>query len=304
MAVRPRTIKLAVAPIAWSNSDLPELGGDTPLEVCLAESREAGYTGTETGVKYPLDAAVLGPLLRQFDLQLASGWFSGELIKGSIDEEKRRIEEQLTCFAALGAPVMIYAETTGTLQTDQATPVSRRPHLDAADFPDYGLQLTELAEHLRARGVPMAYHPHMGTVIESDADIDLLMANTGPAVGLLIDTGHVTYADGDVAGVTRRHAHRLNHIHCKDVRADVLARVKAADTSFLDAVVEGVFTVPGDGCIDYAPFARVLADAGYGGWVVVEAEQDPVKAPPLEYARIGYEHLTQVFSAAGFEIVH
>ena len=296
------TVRFGVAPIAWSNSDLPELGGDTPLEVCLAESRAAGYAGTETGVKFMMDAAVLGPLLRQHDLKLVSGWFSGSILEVSLDEEKRRLEDQLACFHALGAPIMVYAETTGTLQADRATPVSRRPKLAPADFPDYGRKLTEVANYLATRGVPMAYHPHMGTVIETDDDIDRLMANTGPSVGLLIDTGHVTYAGGDPFALVQRHAARLNHIHCKDVRPDVLQQVKADDLSFLDAVIEGVFTVPGDGCIDYGRFAQYLADGGYEGWVVVEAEQDPVKAPPLEYARKGFDTLTTAFTAAGYTI--
>jgi len=299
----PREIELAVAPIAWSNSDLPELGGDTTLETCLAESRAAGFSGTETGVKFPMDPAVLGPILLAHDIKLASGWFSGLLLEHSVEEEKRCIEEQLATFAALGAPVLVYAETHGTLQADRSTPVSRRPVLDAADFPDYGAKLTELAEHMAARGVPMAYHHHMGTVIETEAEVDLLMANTGDAVGLLVDTGHMVYAGGDPVAVVRRHGHRLNHIHCKDIRPAVLADVKARDLSFLDAVIEGVFTVPGDGCIDYAAFAAALAEADYGGWVVVEAEQDPVKAPPLEYARIGHDHLVAAFTGAGFTII-
>ncbi len=296
------TVRFGVAPIAWSNSDLPELGGDTTLETCLMESREAGFTGTETGVKYPLDATVLGPLLEKYDLKLASGWFSGRILEVSLDEEKERLEEQLSCFHTLGAPVMVYAETTGSLQADRATPVSRRRKLAPSDFPEFGRKLTEVADYLRARGVPMSYHPHMGTVVETDAEVDLLMANTGPSVGLLIDTGHVTYADGDPFALVERHGPRLNHIHCKDIRPDVLKQVKADDLSFLDAVIEGVFTVPGDGFIDYGHFAKSLAAVDYEGWVVVEAEQDPVKAPPLEYARIGFKALQSAFTDAGYTI--
>jgi inosose dehydratase len=296
-------VRFGVAPIAWTNSDLPELGGDTSLETCLAESRAAGFAGTETGVKFPLDPALLGPILERHGLALVSGWFSGRLLELSVDEEKRRLEEQLACFAALGAPVMVYAETTGSVQAARTTPVARRPRLAPEDFPELGAKLTELAEHLAARGVRLAYHPHMGTVIETDDDIDRLMAVTGPAVGLLVDTGHVAYAGGDWLAVTERHGERLVHVHCKDVRPDVLARARSDDLSFLDAVVAGVFTVPGDGCIDYHAFARLLAKIGYRGWVVVEAEQDPVKAPPLTYAKMGHAHLTEAFSTAGFAIV-
>ena len=300
MAAGP--VHLGVAPIAWSNSDLPELGGATPLETCLRESRAAGYRGTETGVKFPLDPARLGPILREHDLALVSGWFSGRLLELSVEEEKRRIEDQLACFGALNAAVLIYAETTGSVQTDRGVGLGRRPRLSPSEFADYGRKLTALAEHLMTRGVPLSYHHHMGTVVESADEVDLLMANTGEAMGLLLDTGHLTFAGADVDAVTRRHGARINHVHCKDIRPDVLARVRALDMSFLDAVLEGVFTVPGDGCIDFASFARVLAEIGYAGWVVVEAEQDPAKAPPFEYARMGHDHLVEVFTAAGFRI--
>ena len=296
-------IRLGVAPIGWSNSDLPHLGGDTPLDQCLAESRQAGFSGTETGVKFPMDAETLGPILARHHLKLVSGWFSGELLTRSVAEETDRIEQQLATFAALGAPVIVYAETTGTVQARQDIPVTRRPRLAEEDFPAYGRKLTELAEHLAGRGVPMSYHHHMGTVIERAHEVDRLMAHTGEAVGLLLDTGHLTYAGDDPLAVTRRHGRRINHVHCKDIRAEVLERSRAADLSFLDAVLEGVFTVPGDGCIDFAAFARTLAAFDYEGWVVVEAEQDPQKAPPLQYARMGHDHLAAVFAEAGFTVV-
>lgn len=295
-------IRLGVAPIAWSNSDLPELGRDTTLETCLAESRMAGFTGTETGVKFPMDADILGPVLAAHDLDLVSGWFSGRLLDGTVEREIARIEGQLETFARLGAPVLVYAETTGSVQADRAVPVSRRPALADAGFAVYGRKLTALAEHMADRGVRMTYHHHMGTVIESATDIDRLMAHTGEAVGLLLDTGHLTFAGGSVEETTRRHGRRINHVHCKDIRPTVLDRVRRDDLSFLDAVLEGVFTVPGDGMIDFADFARVLADIGYSGWVVVEAEQDPAKAPPFDYAKRGYDHLSRVLAEAGFTI--
>lgn len=297
-------IRLGVAPIAWTNSDLPELGGDVSLEQCLRESRAAGYSGTETGVKFPLDASTLGPILAEHELRLVSGWFSGCLLTASLDEEKRRLEPQLDCFAQLGARVMVYAETSGSIQTVKDRPVRERPRLTPDEISSYGEKLTALAEHMQARGVPMAYHHHMGTVIETEADIDALMAGTGAAVGLALDTGHVTYAGGDVLAIIERHGARINHVHCKDVRDDVLERAHAADMSFLESVIAGVFTVPGDGCIDFAGVAQKLADARYRGWVVVEAEQDPEKAPPFEYAKLGHAHLSDVFVAAGFKIAH
>ena len=295
-------IRLGVAPIAWTNDDLPELGGDTSLETCLMESRAAGFRGTETGGKFPMDAAKLGPLLDAYGLKLVSGWFSGRLLEGSVEREKERMERQLATFKALGALVMVYAETTGSVQTARHTPVSRRPRLAADAFKAYGARLTALAEHIADRGVAMTYHHHMGTIVETDAEIDLLMNHTGAAVGLLVDTGHIAYAGGDCLAVTRRHGARINHVHCKDVRPAVLAEARSKDWSFLDAVVAGVFTVPGDGGIDFTAFTRVLAEIGYSGWVVVEAEQDPVKAPPLKYVKMGHDHLTWLFTAAGLAI--
>jgi inosose dehydratase len=295
-------IRLGVAPIAWSNSDLPELGGDTPLETCLEESRAAGYSGTETGVKFPMDPSVLGPILNRYGLKLVSGWFSGRLLDLSVEEEKKRIETQLACFAELGAPVLVYAETTGSVQAERTTPASRRRRMGPDEFKRLGEKMTTLAEHMAVRGVRMAYHHHIATVVETDAEIGQLMEATGPAVGLLVDTGHSAYAGGDWIALTECYASRVVHVHCKDVRPQVLAEARAKDLSFLDAILAGVFTVPGDGCIDYAAFAGTLAKIGYQGWVVVEAEQDPAKAPPYEYARKGRDHLAAAFERARFRI--
>jgi inosose dehydratase len=296
-------VRFGVAPIAWSNSDLPELGGETSLDTCLKESRKAGFSGTETGVKFPMDAKVLGPILEKHKLKLVSGWFSGELIHGSVKSEQKRIMAQLETFKALGAPVLVYAETTGTVQNKIGIPLSKRPRMADDEFKAYGKKLTQLAEWMAESGMPMSYHHHMGTVIENQREVDLLMANTGAAVGLLLDTGHLTFAGGDVAATTRKHGRRINHVHCKDLRAEVLKMVRQKDKSFLDGVLAGVFTVPGDGFIDFHAFARVLAEIGYEGWVVVEAEQDPKMAPAYEYSLMGQRHLTNAFGAAGYQIV-
>jgi inosose dehydratase len=296
-------VKLGVAPIAWSNNDMLELGGDTPLETCLKEERKAGFTGTETGVKFPMDPTVLGPILKKHRLALISGWFSGELLNSTVKAEQKRMMAQIDTYKALGAPCYVYAETTGTVQNKMDAPLSSRPRLPESEFPAYGRKLTELAEWMADYGVPMTYHHHMGTIVETQREIDLLMRYTGKAVGLLLDTGHLTFAGGDVVETTRKHGRRINHVHCKDLRADVLRQVRQKDMSFLRGVLEGVFTVPGDGFIDFHAFARALFDIGYEGWVVVEAEQDPVKAPAYEYALMGRRHLTSAFEAAGYEIV-
>lgn len=295
-------VRLGVAPIAWSNDDLPQLGGDTPLEVCLRESKLAGYSGTETGGKFPMDPDKLGPILERHGLELVSGWFSGGLLEHTVDEEMVRMEAQLRTFAALGAPVVVYAETTGSVQSKQDVPVSKRPRLELARYREYGDKLSEVAERMAARGVPMAYHHHMGTVIETEDDVDALMQSTSDSVGLTIDTGHLTFAGASIEGVVRRHAKRIRHVHCKDVRFDALQRVLQQDGSFLDGVLDGVFTVPGDGSIDFDAFCALLGEIGYAGWVVVEAEQDPAKANPLEYATLGHNHLSAALAKAGVAV--
>lgn len=296
------TARLGIAPIGWSNDDLPQLGGDTLLETCLRESREAGYLGVETGGKFPRSSAQLAPLLAEHGLQLASGWYSGKLLDSDIDSEKSRALEQLSLFRDCGAAVLAYGETSGTIQNRQSVPMTRRRVLTDSDIAAYGQKLTAFAEYCADFGVPLAFHQHIGTVIESEHDLDRLLAATGPAVGLLYDTGHLAFARIDVFRVIDKYGSRITHVHAKDVRREILLGVKPEQESFLEAVLRGVFTVPGDGMIDFGAIALRLADVGYEGWFVVEAEQDPVKAPPLEYARLGHRSLTVALHAAGYSI--
>jgi myo-inosose-2 dehydratase len=283
------TLRFGTNPIAWSNDDMPALGGATPLETCLAEARAAGYAGIELGNKFPREASVLRPILARHGLALVSGWWSGRLRERSVEAELAALGPHTALLAEMGCEVLIFAETSGGIAGRRDTPLSRRPRLD--DWGGFGRKLTELAEALAVRGLRLAYHHHMGTVVETAAEIDRLMASSGAAVGLLLDTGHLAFAGADPAVLAGRHRERIVHVHCKDVRAEVLARAKAADWSFLDAVVEGVFTVPGDGAIDFA--AVLVALGPYAGWLVVEAEQDPAKADPLAYARLGRRNIEE-----------
>jgi len=193
--------------------------------------------------------------------------------------------------------VLVFAETSNAIHGDRGKPLDARPVLAAADWDQFGGRMTEVADRTLGEGVRLVYHHHMGTVVESEAEIDALMACTGPSVHLLLDTGHATFAGADPAALARRHRARISHVHAKDVRADVMAIARAQRLSFLDAVIAGVFTVPGDGCVDYPAVLRALP--GYAGWVVVEAEQDPAKADPLTYARLGYANLRQYLAGAG-----
>ena len=292
-------IKIGINPLTWTNDDMPELGGATPLETCLAEAREAGYEGIEMGHKFPRTAAELGPILDRHGLALVSGWYGAKLMERTVEEEIAAVGEHLALMAGMGCAVMVFAEVGGSTHGDREAPISTRPRLTDDDWGPFGERLTRVAEHLAARGVAMAYHHHMGTVIETEAEIDRLMACTGEAVGLLLDTGHLSFSGADPAAVAARHGPRINHVHCKDVRADVLEKARGGDMSFLDAVLEGVFTVPGDGAVDFTKVLGALHHSAYSGWLVVEAEQDPGKAHPLTYARMGHDGVTRALAAAG-----
>lgn len=295
------SVRLAINPLTWSNDDMPELGGETPLETCLSEARLAGFAGVELGNKFPRDARLLGPILRQHDLSLVSGWYSSRLLERDADAEIDAIASHRDLLKALGCNVLILAEVSNCVHGSRDMPLSRRPQLSTEAWRRLADGLNRVGQHLAGHGLRLAYHHHMGTVVQSAEDIDRLMNETDPSVGLLLDTGHLTYAGGDPVAMARRHAKRIVHVHCKDVRRAVLDQALRRDTSFLNAVLEGVFTVPGDGCVNYAEVLGVLSAAGYAGWLVVEAEQDPAKAHPLTYARMGYSNLSQLARSAGFQ---
>lgn len=296
------SIRIGINPLTWSNDDLIELGADIPLEVCLSETAAAGYAGIELGNKFPRVSSELRPILQAHGLSLISGWYSGELLRRSVAKEKEAVEDHLTLLADLGCSVMVFAEVTDCIHGQRQTPLSKRPEMKAEDWAGFGERLTEVAKHIADRGVRMAFHHHMGTAVQSEEDVDRLMENTGDEVGLLLDTGHLAYAGGDPVAVAKRYAPRINHVHCKDMRPDILKRVVDEDWSFLDAVIEGAFTVPGDGFIDYPAVFAPLTEVGYSGWLVVEAEQDPVKAHPLTYARMGFDYLKRTSAEAGLAV--
>ncbi|MDT1011085.1 myo-inosose-2 dehydratase [Plesiomonas shigelloides] len=293
------TVQLGINPLTWTNDDLPSLGAETPLETCLSEGKLAGFEGFELGNKFPRQASVLGPILARHQLKLVSGWYSGELLTRSVEEEIAAVQDHLTLLRELGANVMVFCEVTDCIHGKQQVPVNQRPHFPAERWAEYGAKLTEFACYTQSQGVQIAYHHHMGTMIETEQDIDLLMQHTGEEVGLLLDTGHLTFAGVDPVAVAARWAKRINHVHCKDVRPAVLAEVKNKKMSFLNAVLAGVYTVPGDGCVDYPAVFRELKRVNYQGWLVVEAEQDPAIAHPLTYARLGYNNLHRFAEDAG-----
>lgn len=295
-------VRIGINPITWTNDDVPELGGDTPLEVCLSETAQAGYAGTELGGKFPRASKDLAAVLGSHGLELVSGWYDGRICEKEVEEEFDAILPHLTLLRDLGAKHVVYADTSRGRHGAIHDPISQRPRLADEEWKSYGNKITRLAERFADFGVGMAFHHHMGTIVETDDEIGRLMAGSGEAVGLLYDTGHCLFSGGDPEALLRRHVDRVVHVHCKDVRPDVLKRARALDMSFMGAVMEGIFTVPGDGSIDYLTLLRVLADNGYAGWLVVEAEQDPAKAHPLTYATMGYRNLRDLARKAGFEV--
>ncbi|MCB1378871.1 MAG: myo-inosose-2 dehydratase [Alphaproteobacteria bacterium] len=293
--------KLGMSPIAWWNDDLPELSDDVSLEECLRQSRSAGFTGMEKGRRFPESADEMLPILKKADVTLCGGWFSGTIVNESIEANMRRIQPMIDLFKAVNAPCIVYGEIGRSIQGDKSAPLATKPKLTGDEMKDYARRVTELADWVEAQGMPVVYHHHMGAVVETEKELDSFMHHSG--ISLLFDAGHMAFAGGDVMRVIDNHYKRIKHVHTKDVRMDVINKLDRSKQSFLDAVELGAFTVPGDGSLDFEAIVKKLAGYGYEGWFVVEAEQDPKKAPPLRMAQIGHKELMRVMTAAGYEVV-
>jgi inosose dehydratase len=293
--------KLGIAPIAWWNDDLAELSDDVSLEECLRQASVAGFTGMETGRRFPMDMDELGPILAKCGMSVCGGWFSGLLLDGEIGPEKDRIARQLAFFKAAGAPCIVYGETARSIQGVKSTPLATKPRLSEAEMAAYGRKVSDFADWCAKEGMPISYHHHMAAAIETEPELDLFMRHS--SVPLLFDAGHMAFAGGDVLRVIDKHHARITHVHTKDIRRSVIDALDRTKESFLDAVVKGAFTVPGDGSLDFEAIVSKLASHGYEGWFVVEAEQDPKVSPPLEMAKKGHKELMRVMAAAGYEVV-
>jgi inosose dehydratase len=297
-------VRIGINPISWSNDDLPALGGETPLETALREGAEIGYQGFELGNKFPQEPQALKAKLAEFGVACVSGWYSGHLAEGRVAAEMERCTGHMAKLQAQGCKVVVYGEVAGSIQGRLDVPLSRRPRFGTdAQWKAYGDRLTQFGQHLQAvYGLTLAYHHHMGAYVESPDDVDRLMAVTGPSVGLLFDTGHAWYGGAeDPAALLARHLHRVVHVHCKDVRPEVIAQSRNEGWSFLRGVLNGTFTVPGDGAIDFERVLATLHQGGYEGWLVVEAEQDPAVAPPYAYAKRGHDTLSRLVARLSSE---
>ncbi len=298
------SVRIGISPIAWQNDDLPDLTAAYTMEQALKEAREIGYTGVERGRRMPQDTAGLRAYLDRYGLALCGGWCSGNLMRNSVKEEIEAVRGQVAQFVALGSPCLVYAECSNTVQGDIATPVNARPKVSRAEVTAYAAKLSDLAKWMADEGMVLAYHHHMGSMIEDREDIDALMEGSSDEVTLLYDTGHLRFGGADVLDTLRTWGHRVRHVHYKDVREDVTKAVRAGNRSFLDAVVAGAFTVPGDpdGAIDFRAITEELARMNYAGWIVVEAEQDPAKAPPYAFSKIGHDHILALCRDAGLTV--
>lgn len=293
--------KLGIAPIAWWNDDLPELSDDVSLEECLAQASEAGFSGMETGRRFPMDMAVLGPILDRYRISVCGGWFSGELLDGDIEREMDRIAEQMAFFKAAGAPCIVYGETARSVQGKREVPLAQKPVISEAEMAAYGRKMSDFADWCAAQGMPISYHHHMAAVVETESELDLFMKHS--SVPLLFDAGHMAFAGGDNLRVIDNHHARITHVHTKDIRKNVINTLDRSSESFLDAVVKGAFTVPGDGDLDFDAIVSALAGQGYEGWFVIEAEQDPKPNPPKEMAITGHKTLMDVMAQANYEVI-
>ncbi|MCL2105535.1 MAG: myo-inosose-2 dehydratase [Oscillospiraceae bacterium] len=285
MAFQNKKIKLGIAPIGWTNDDMPDLGGENTFEQCVSEMALAGFAGCEVGNKYPSDRAALKKALDLRGLTICNRWFSSFLLTKPFGEVAAEFEAQLDFLSYLGAGVIGASEQSGSVQGQPLPVFDRKPIMEEAQWARLCDGLNRLGEIAVKKGMKLSFHHHMGTVVQTGEEIDRLMAGTDPAlVHLLFDSGHLSFAGIDPVKVLKKHAGRVAHVHLKDMRPEIVARVKREGLSFLEGVRLGAFTVPGDGCVDFAPLFQILDEAGYEGWLVVEAEQDPARANPFEYA--------------------
>ena len=295
-------IRFGTNPIAWANDDDQSIGADIPTARILDEAgRQIGFDGIENGHRWPSDPEALRALLAGYGLVYVSGWYSMNLLAQSVEAEIAAVQPALARLKHNGAKVLIGCETSNTVQGLRDVPVNDRPHLTAAEMQAWGAKVEAFAAYLASQGITLVYHHHMGTVVESPEDIDAFMAATGPHTHLLFDAGHCYFGGGDPAAVLAKHVGRVKHFHAKNLRPEVARRTRDEGLSFLDAVFSGAFTVPGDqaGAVDFAPLLRILKDAGYDGWIVIEAEQDPHIANPLMYQTLGLATLKRIARETG-----
>lgn len=280
-------VKLGIAPIAWTNDDLPDLGAENTFEQCVSEMALAGYTGSEVGNKYPKDPKELKKALDLRGMEICNQWFSSFLITKPFEEVEKEFRSQLEYLKAMGAKIIGASEQSYSVQGQQDTPIFGHKYvMNDEEWERFCNGMNALGKIAKEEyGISLTFHHHMGTVVQNPDEVERMMENTDPEyVSLLFDTGHFIYCGADPLEMVKKYIGRIKHVHLKDIRPEVVKEVKEKELSFLDGVRMGAFTVPGDGCIDFDPIFKVLEENDYEGYMLVEAEQDPAKANPLEYA--------------------
>ncbi len=285
-------MRLGISPLSWTNEGILELGDDISYETCIAEAARAGFTGIELGRKFPKQPGTVKATLANFGLVPVTSWYSGFLAERSVEDEWPEALPMIDHLVALGCQVMVYGECAAGPDGGSAAVLARTPPLDGLDLQVYARRVTDFARRVEEAGLTLVYHPHVMMPVETVDEIDRFMSATGEPLRLLLDTGHVAMAGGDYRVVMDRWWNRISHIHLKDIRRSVCDALDPLSQTFEEAIHEGVFTVPGDGDLDYGPLVKKIAEHGYDGWLVVEAEQDPVKAPSLTMAKAGFSHVS------------
>ena len=290
-------------PIAWSNDDDQTIGAHLSLEDCLSDCQKIGFDGIEKGHKMPNEGSALKAKLGEYGLKFVSGWHSTHILTNDIETEKANMQVFIDMLKAAGSDKIITCECSNTVHGNDAVPVNNRPVLTEAEWARFTAGIEELAKFAADQGITLVYHHHMGTIIESEAEIDRFMEMTGPHTKLLLDTGHCTFGGGNPESVARKHMARVGHIHCKNIRPEFMKDVRDNNLSFIEGVRRGTFTVPGDaeGCVDFEPVLKIAAEHGYSGWLVIEAEQDSAIRNPLQYQSMGYKALKSMAQAVGLD---
>ena len=282
-----KKVKLGIAPIAWTNDDLPELGSENTFEQCVSEMALAGFTGSEVGNKYPKDTDLLKEKLDIRGIQICNAWFSTFFATGKEEETILEFIKHRDFLHTMGAKVIGCSEQSYSIQGLDKSIFNEKPIFTGEEWSRVAVGYSKLAELAEEKGMKVSLHHHMGTGIQTPLEVDKFMEMTNDNVYLLFDSGHMYYSEGtqsSVENVLNKYIERIAHVHLKDVRENILGEVKGNNLSFLTGVKRGVFTIPGDGVINFDPIFKTLKDANYTGWMVVEAEQDPALANPFEYA--------------------
>lgn len=292
-------VRFGVSPIAWTNDDMPALGANTPVETIFRDVEELGFDGIELGGRFSRDPATLSSQLAAHGLALVGGWWSSSLLERSVEAEIDALQKHLQLLKTLGSTVFIMAECSHAIHGDRSRPITESPRLQHGAWRGFGVRLRTLADYLGEQGLRLAYHFHLGTVVEREEDLEQFFSCTDERVGLTVDTGHAALGGIDAEKLVRSHPTRIAHIHAKDVRRRVFEQIRSEGRSFLDGVLAGMFTAPGDGDLRFDGIMRALHDIGYAGWIVIEAEQDPALADPRTYSRLGLVTVKEQAALAG-----